>query len=190
MSQTGLLIPIAAPSGTGKTTVCRALLNRSERFVFSVSCTTRHPRKNERDGVDYHFVSKPKFKAYIGAGRLAEWEKVFDNYYGTLKATLEEALAEGNWLLLDIDVKGALAIKSQYPQQTISIFLKPPNREELIRRLQQRGTDDEHSLRKRRARSIEEMNYQERFDYSIVNDKLDKTVDRIMKIIKEKPKNG
>ncbi|RLA89739.1 MAG: guanylate kinase [Deltaproteobacteria bacterium] len=185
MKKSGLLLPIAAPSGTGKTTVCRELLAREPRCRFSISATTRPPRPNERDGVDYHFLSRSQFEKYIREQRLAEYEEVFGNYYGTLQSSLEEALQENLILLLDIDVKGALTIKRLYPDWTCSIFLLPPNRQELLRRLRGRGTDDPATIELRNARIPEELKHSEQFDYQIVNDKLDDTVNRILTIIKE-----
>ena len=146
MKSDGLLLPIAAPSGTGKTTVCRKLLDYSDSFVFSVSCTTRPPRPDEKDGVDYHFISKERFKEYVKNDMLVEWEDVFNDYYGTLKSAVEKALESGKILLLDIDVKGALNIKNLYPGKAVSIFLQPPNYEELKRRLHFRGTEDKKSI--------------------------------------------
>ena len=181
----GLLLPIAAPSGTGKTTICRRLLNSGKRFVFSVSATTRSPRPMERDGVDYIFLARDVFEQYIRDDKLAEYEEVFDNYYGTLHSTLDESLESGKILLLDIDVKGALRIKKLYPDQTISIFLLPPNREELLRRLKGRGTDDNESIATRNARIPDEIKLGEQFDYQIVNDNLNETVLKILNIIKE-----
>jgi guanylate kinase len=185
MKKKGLLLPIAAPSGTGKTTVCRRLLETDSRFVFSVSATTRPPRKTEQDGVDYIFLSQETFAKYIRAAKLAEYEQVFDNYYGTLRSSVEDSLAQGKILLLDIDVKGALQIKQLYPEQTISIFLLPPNNKELLRRLKGRGTDDEKSIAVRNARIPDETKMGRQFDYQIVNDDLDETLAKIMNIIKE-----
>jgi len=185
MSNPGIILPIAAPSGTGKTTVCRRLLEQDKRFVFSISATTRKPRKMEQEGVDYHFLSRTQFEDYIRQGKLAEYEQVFENYYGTLRSTLDEALAVGHILLLDIDVKGALAIKNLYPEQTIAIFLWPPSQDELLRRLKGRGTDDAQSIAIRNARIPAETKLAEQFDHQIVNDKLDRTVEVIMTIIKE-----
>ncbi len=186
MKNDGLLLPIAAPSGTGKTTVCRKLLDYSDSFVFSVSCTTRPPRPNERDGVDYHFISKEIFEEYIRNDILVEWEDVFNCCYGTLKSAVEEALESAKILLLDIDVKGALAIKKLYPEEAVSIFLLPPNYEELKKRLHFRGTEDKKSIALRNARIPDEMKFGEQFDYVIVNDKIDKTVEEIIEIIKER----
>lgn len=181
----GLLLPIAAPSGTGKTTVCRALMQRDDRFVFSVSCTTRPPRSYEQNGVDYHFVTPERFEALIQQGQLIEWERVFDQYYGTLKSAVQAALTEGKILLLDIDVKGALNIKRAYPAETITIFLLPPSIEELNRRLAQRGTESEETIAKRQARLELETQMSEKFDRLIVNDHLDETIKAIQNIIEE-----
>lgn len=185
MRTKGLLLPIAAPSGTGKTTICRRLLAADERFVFSVSATTRPPRPTERDGVDYHFVSRAEFEKYIRQGKLAEYEEVFGNYYGTLRCAVEKVLAERRTLLLDIDVKGALTIKRLYPEQTIAIFLLPPSQRELLRRLKGRGTDDAQSIARRKARIPAELRLGEQFDYQIVNDELDQTVTQILQIVEE-----
>jgi len=185
MKNKGLLLSFAAPSGTGKTTVCHALLKLSERFVFSVSCTTRPPRPNESDGVDYYFISKAQFLANIREDKMAEWQEVFGNYYGTLKSAVTEALDAGKILLLDIEVKGTLNLKKLYPEQTVSIFLLPPTQDELDRRLQKRGTEDENSIAVRNARIPEEIALSKQFDYQIVNDKLETTIDQIMYIIEE-----
>lgn len=186
MSAEGLLIPVSAPSGTGKTTVCNQLIDKSEKFEFSVSCTTRSPREEEEDGQDYHFVSKEKFEELIKNDELVEWEKVFDNYYGTLKQSLDNAIKNNKFLLLDIDVKGAKNIKEQYPEDTFAIFLKPPSIEELKRRLGMRGTEDEKKIKERNARIKEEMQYEKYFDYSIINNDLEKTVNTIYQKIKER----
>ena len=189
MKPRGLLLPIAAPSGTGKTTVCRRLMENDDCFIFSVSATTRAPRKSEQNGKDYYFLSRDTFEQYIRDNKLAEWEEVFGNYYGTLRSVLQAALDQGKVLLLDIDVKGAMQIKKQYPGETISIFLLPPNKKELLRRLKGRGTDDDKSITIRNARIPDELKLSEQFDYQIVNDQLDDTLNEIRNIIKEYLKN-
>ncbi len=186
MKKRGILLPIAAPSGAGKTTVCRELIEKLDYCEFSISCTTRSPRANEQDGADYHFVTHEKFEEYIKKNQLIEYEEVFDNYYGTLKSTLEESIENGVVLLLDIDVNGALNIKKKYSKDTLSIFLKPPSLDELIRRLVNRGSETEESLKIRQARIPEELAMADQFDFVIVNDDLDKTVNQILTIIKEK----
>lgn len=189
MKATGLLLALAAPSGTGKTTVCHELLKLSDRYVFSVSCTTRPPRPNERDGVDYHFISREQFQANIRAGNMAEWQEVFGNYYGTLKSAVDEALAAGKYLLLDIEVKGTLNLQKMYRENLISIFLLPPSKEELSNRLHKRGTDDLQSIAIRNARIPDEMELSKQFDFQIVNDKLAITIEQILHIIEEHFKN-
>ncbi len=185
MKPRGLLLPIAAPSGTGKTTVCRRLMENDDCFVFSVSVTTRAPRESEQNGMDYYFLSRDIFEQYIRDNKLAEWEEVFGNYYGTLRSVLQDALDQGKVLLLDIDVKGALRIKKNYPEETVSIFLHPPNEKELLRRLKGRGTDNDKSITIRNARIPDELKLGEQFDYQIVNDQLDNTLNEIRNIIKE-----
>jgi len=186
MSKKGLLIPISAPSGTGKTTVCKELIDRSDKFEFSISCTTREPRKGEKDGEDYYFVSTQEFQELIEKGQLIEWEKVFDNYYGTLKQNLDNAIKNNKFLLLDIDVKGAKNIKEQYAENTFAVFLRPPSIKELKRRLSERGTEDKETIQARNARIEEEIQYEKYFDYTVVNDELEDTVNKIYQKIKEK----
>ena len=181
----GLLIPIAAPSGTGKTTVCHALLAHDERFVFSVSCTTRPARSGEVDGRDYHFISRSEFETGIRENRLAEWQEVFGHYYGTLRSALDATLRDGRWLLLDIDAKGALNLKRQYTSQTLTIFLQPPSPQELLRRLAIRGTETDASLTIRQARIPEELQLAAGFDHIIINDELEQTVQTIYHLVKE-----
>jgi guanylate kinase len=185
MIKKGLLLPIAAPSGTGKTTVCRQLMTHDDRLLFSVSATTRPPRDCEQNGVDYFFLSRAQFEQYIREGLLVEWEEVFGNYYGTLKSFVDEALTGCKILLLDIDVKGALRIKKLYPENTMTIFLMPPNLAELLRRLKGRHTDDENDIALRNARIPEEIGLSRQFDYQIINDKLNDTVQKISNLIEE-----
>lgn len=185
MTGKGLLLPIAAPSGTGKTTVCRQLMVRDDRLLFSVSATTRPPRDYEQDGVDYFFLSRVQFEQYIRDGLLVEWEEVFGNYYGTLKSYIEQALTMDKILLLDIDVKGALRIKKLYPESTLTIFLMPPNQAELQRRLKSRRTDNECTIALRHARIPEEIELSRQFDYQVINDKLNDTVHKISNLIEE-----
>jgi guanylate kinase len=185
MTGKGLLLPIAAPSGTGKTTVCRQLMAHDDRMLFSVSATTRPPRNYEQEGVDYFFLNRVQFEQYIRDGLLVEWEEVFGNYYGTLKSYVEQALTTSKILLLDIDVKGALEIKKLYPENALTIFLMPPNQAELLRRLKGRSTDDERNIALRNARIPEEIELSRRFDYQIINDKLNKTIQKISNVIEE-----
>ena len=179
------LVIISAPSGAGKTTICKALQKSDKAIKFSVSCTTREKRINEKDGVDYNFISKKEFINGINNGRFAEWEKVHDNnYYGTTLDTLTNSIQHNNLLLMELDVKGALSIINLYPNKTLSIFIKPPSLEELKLRLQNRGTETDKSIEKRLNRLDDELSYKSYFDYHILNDKVNKAVIEILSIIK------
>lgn len=168
------LLIITAPSGAGKTTIMRHLLDRFDRLSFSISATTRNRRPHEVDGRDYYFISIDQFKQKIVEDAFVEWQEVYENqYYGTLKTEVERLWAHGKDIVFDIDVKGALNLKNAYPQQSLSIFVKPPSREALLERLSARRTETDESLRKRLARADEELAYENKFDIVIVNDILD-----------------
>lgn len=180
------LFIISAPSGAGKTTLCQRLLNRfPEQLSLSVSCTTRTPRKNERNGKDYHFISEKEFRSQIHAGEFAEWAEVHGKFYGTLKKTIEGAWKKHRSILLDIDVQGADALKQLYPNETIRIFISPPNMNELENRLRRRGTDSEENIQKRIRNAREEMKQATRFDYQIVNDSLDQAFGELETILRK-----
>ena len=147
-----LIFTISAPSGTGKSTLCKAVLKELPELTFSVSCTTRPIRKNETNGEDYLFINHSEFQAKIEAGEFAEYEDVHGQYYGTLKSSLDKTIINGNALLLELDVKGAMSIKALYPDQTLSIFVKPPNEGVLQKRLEGRGTDNRELIQKRLTR--------------------------------------
>lgn len=167
------LIVVAAPSGTGKTTLCSRLLRDIPELILSISTTTRAPRGTEKNGVEYFFVPKAEFQKKIDAGRFAEWAEVHGNYYGTSKDFIEQAFSQGKSLLLDIDVQGAAALKKSYPEETVRIFLAPPSMEELERRLRARGTDSEESIQKRLANAKHELTHLGHFDHVVVNDDLE-----------------
>lgn len=188
MSKSGLLVCLAAPSGGGKTTVAHQLLDRNEDYEFSVSCTTRNKRSNEKDGVDYHFISLEEFEEKIKNGELAEYEQVHSDYYGTLKSAVEHALQQQKVLLVDIDVKGASRLKELYRDQCLTIFINPPSMEELKKRLINRGTESEKSFQIRMERISLEMQYGKQFDRQVVNDDLEQTVEKIEKIIESERK--
>ncbi len=177
---------ISAPSGAGKTTICRKLQEAHPDWSFSVSATTRPRRDHETNGADYTFLSDEQFDAYVGSGQFIEWEWVHDHRYGTLHSTLQSARDEGQALLLDVDVKGGVNIKREYPDDTIAIFLVPPNLEVLEQRLRGRGTEQEEVIQKRLSRVQEELSYQDEFDHVVVNDDLDRAVREIETIIKGK----
>jgi len=181
----GKIIIISSPSGGGKTSICRGLLRRNKRagWEFSVSVTTRKRRPNEKDGREYRFVSHAEFKQMQDRGDFAESCKVHQYYYGTLRKPLEKVLYAGGVMLLDIDVKGAGRIKSLYPSAA-TIFILPPGKRDLIRRLKKRGTEDDKSLRIRRRRALSEMKLYKRFEYTVINKNLNTAVDEVEMIIK------
>lgn len=170
------LIVISAPSGAGKTTVAHHLLARFPQLRFSVSATTRPPRPGEVHGRDYFFLSRRQFEACLRAGKLVEYEEIFGHLYGTLRMPVEEALRRGEYLLFDIDVKGALALRHAYPDETFLLYIAPPSLEELERRLRQRGTETEEQIRRRLHRAIMELSYQDAFDLVIRNEHLESTL--------------
>ena len=178
----GRIFVISAPSGAGKSTVCRLLRERLPELAYSVSLTSRPPRPGEVDGKDYHFVSREDFEARIKSGEMAEYAEVFGNYYGTSRKVLAESLEHGNDILLDIDIEGAAQIKRFFPQGGY-IFLMPPSREELERRLRSRGTEDEATILRRLARADEEMSRAGQYDYQIVNDDLERAVKEVVAVI-------
>ena len=183
------LIIVSAPSGTGKTTICKVLQERDKTINFSVSCTTRKPRAGEKDGVDYKFMDAKEFKDGIDNSSFAEWEKIHGNYfYGTLVSTLTDAVSHKQLLLLELDVKGAMAIKNLYPNNTISIFIEPPSLEELKLRLENRGTESNNNIIKRLERLHDEISFKPKFDFCIINDNINRAVNEIIKIIKNQNK--
>lgn len=167
----GHLFVVSAPSGTGKTTLCREMLRQFERLIFSISFTTRQPRPNEKHGVDYFFISVERFKEGITSGQWAEYARVYDNYYGTSKEFLQHHLLKGNDVLLDIDVQGADQIVAHYPD-SVTIFIMPPSVETLKHRLESRDTDDKSVICKRLAQAEQEMAHKEKYRHIIVNDHL------------------
>ena len=186
----GLLVILAAPSGTGKSTICRELIKNNKNWNFSVSVTTRNPRDGEIDGKDYKFISNSEFEHFVKFGDFIEWEIVHGNKYGTLWSTVDDALDSKKVLILDIDVKGAMSIKEEYEDQAILIFIEPPGlnnneqKETLNERLVKRGNEQELAIKHRLKRFETEMEFKEKFDYDFINEKLDKTIDKVEKLIK------
>ena len=182
-------IIISAPSGSGKTTICKYLQKLDSSINFSISCTTRQKRENEVEGKDYFFITNDEFEEKIQDNKFIEWEQIHGNfYYGTLKSTLDEAINKDKTILLELDVKGAMSVKNLYPTKTLSIFIVPPSVEELKIRLEKRGTDNYERIIKRLERLESELSYKTNFDYHIINDDLDLAVKEIMSIIKNKNK--
>tara|TARA_B110000196_G_scaffold313299_1_gene319808 strand:- start:1809 stop:2387 length:579 start_codon:yes stop_codon:yes gene_type:complete len=183
------LIIISAPSGSGKTTICKYLQKLDSSINFSVSYTTRQKRENEVEGKDYFFTTNTKFEEKIKDGKFVEWEQIHgDFYYGTLKSTLDEIINKDKTILLELDVKGAMSVKKLYPKKSLSIFIEPPSVEDLKLRLQKRGADDNERIVKRLGRLDSELAYKSNFDYHVINDDLDQAVKEIMNIINNKNK--
>lgn len=182
----GLLCVISSPSGGGKTTVIRKILERDRSLAYSISATTRPKRKEEKEGRDYYFLTEEEFKEKIKRGEFIEWAEVHGYLYGTLKAPIEEFLKQNKVVLLDIDVCGGLAVKRGYPESSLLIFLDPPSLESLSERLRKRGTNSEEEINKRLQRVPQEMEKAELYDYRVINEDLDTTVKEVMRIINEK----
>ncbi len=176
------LITISAPSGAGKTTICRSLQKRTD-MKFSVSCTTREKRNYEVDGVDYYFITEDEFRTRLVNHKFVETENVHGHMYGTLKKTIDYAITSNELLLFEVDVKGAMSIKSLFPDHTVTIFILPPNLEDLKERLIKRGTDSKERIKKRLERIDIEMSYQDKFDFTIINDDVNKATSKIISII-------
>ncbi|MFY8090703.1 MAG: guanylate kinase [Chitinophagaceae bacterium] len=169
------IIIITAPSGAGKTSITHYLLNQHPVLTFSISATTRQRRGTEVDGKDYYYISVESFQQKIMNNDFAEWEMVYEGkYYGTLKTELERIWNENKIPILDIDVKGAIHIQQQYKDQTLSIFIEPPSVEELKRRLESRGTETPESIATRVNKAAYEISFKNNFNFSIVNDDLQK----------------
>ena len=177
-------IIISAPSGSGKTSICKRILMQDKSIEFSVSCTTRARRSKEKNGVDYIFLSQDEFIKKINNEEFVEWERIHGNfYYGTLKKTLDYAINSNTKLLLELDVKGAKKIMENYPRNYLSIFIEPPSKDVLFKRLKDRGADSISTIEKRMERFESEMMYKIHFNYVIVNNKLNDAVKSILKII-------
>jgi guanylate kinase len=176
------LFIISAPSGGGKTTLCREVRKRFADMLYSVSYTTREPRNGEQEGVHYHFIDKTDFETGIAAGKWAEWALVHGNYYGTSAVFLDNGLAEGQDILLDIDVQGTRQILKRYPD-TVAIFIRPPSLEVLQQRLVARGTDSADIVAVRLKNAQKEMAQQDLYHHVIVNDQLSIAVLELIEII-------
>lgn len=178
------LFVVSGPSGVGKNTVADRLCSRG-LAVRAVTATTREPRPGETDGEDYHFVSEPTFEQWIREGRLLEHTRYVGSYYGTPVRSVNKAAESGLPVILTIDVDGGLQVKNRWPHVTL-IFLEPPDEEELKRRLRGRGRDEPEEVRRRIRRAREEMEYAGRYDFRVVNDRLEETVNRIANIMAQR----
>lgn len=183
----GKVIIFSAPSGSGKSTIISRLMKNEElRLAFSVSCTSRPPRGQERDGVEYFFVSPDEFRRRIENNEFLEYEEVYkDRYYGTLKQQVENQLDKGENVVLDIDVKGGCNIKKYYGDKALSVFIQPPSVEELRKRLTGRGTDAPNVIEARIARASFELTFADKFDRVVINDDLEKAVEEALTIVRE-----
>ena len=178
----GLLIVVSGPSGTGKGTVCGELLAGTPELAYSISATTREPREGEKDGENYYFITREQFEQEIAAGGFLEYANVYGNYYGTPLKKIEERLAAGQDILLEIDTQGALEVMKKCPEG-IFIFLLPPSMQELERRIRGRGTESEESLQRRLSAARDEVELGRQYDYAVVNLSVKQAVKRIQGII-------
>ncbi|MBQ1511612.1 MAG: guanylate kinase [Selenomonadaceae bacterium] len=178
----GLLIVVSGASGTGKGTVCNALMESLPELAYSISATTRSPRKGEQDGVNYYFLAREEFEKMIEEGGFLEWAEVYGNYYGTPLKKIQERLAEGQDILLEIDTQGALKVMEKCPEG-VFIFLLPPSLEELERRIRGRGTETEESIARRLGAAKEEIGVGRKYKYVVVNDRVEKAVEQIQAIL-------
>ena len=180
----GKLVIFSAPSGSGKTTIVRELLKRFSCFEFSISATSRKPRGEERDGVDYYFLTAEEFRARVECDEFVEWEEVYaGTCYGTLRSEMERIWSKGNIILFDVDVIGGINLKRLFGNDACSLFIMPPSLEELERRLRGRGTDAEEVIQKRVDKAEFELSKAEAFDHTVVNDDLATAVEECVAII-------
>ena len=177
------LIIITGPSGVGKGTVVKELLDRNKDIWLSISATTRNPRVGEKDGLNYYFISEERFKDMIDKKEFLEWAQFAGNYYGTPLSSVNEKIEKGFIVLLEIEVEGAKQIKEKFPE-SLSIFLLPPSKEELEKRIRNRGTEKEEAIDKRLSRADYEIASSDEFDFVLTNHDVDETVKEVFKIIK------
>jgi len=182
----GSLVVLSGPSGSGKTSIAREVCKRigEDKTMFSISSTTRAPRNGEKDGIDYYFLTKEEFLADIEKGYFLEWAEVHGNYYGTSKIPIEKAMKEGKIVFLDIDVQGFESVKKIYPNTLTSVFVTTKNKQVLIERLQNRGTETEESLKIRLINAFGEMKRIDEYEFLIVNDKFEESVEQLESIAK------
>jgi guanylate kinase len=180
----GKLVIISAPSGAGKSTIIKYLLDRGMNLEFSVSATTRALRGNEENGNEYYFLTVEEFKNRVNSGDFIEWEEVYkDQFYGTLKSEIDRIWAHGNHPLFDVDVKGGISLKNIFKHEAISIFIMPPSIKELKRRLLTRGTDTASKIKMRVAKAEKEMKLADQFDNIVINNQLEQAENDVYRIV-------
>ena len=177
------LIILTGPSGVGKGTLVKEILDKDKKICLSVSATTRSPRKGEKEGENYYFLSEENFKEMINKNLFLEWAKFAGNYYGTPLSFVKDKIEDGFIVLLEIEVEGAKQIKDKFPD-SLSIFILPPSKEELERRIRNRGTEKEEAINRRLSRSTYEIASSDEFDFKVTNRDVDETAERIIKIIR------
>jgi guanylate kinase len=182
LDRKGLLLVVSGPSGAGKGTICKALLNKNDKIKLSVSATTRKPRNGEVHGVNYFFLEKEEFTTMIENGEFLEYAQIYDNFYGTPKSAIIECLEKGQDVILEIEMQGAKQIKEVYPEG-VFIFVLPPSLEELKSRIVGRGTETQEEIEKRFSCAFEEINQIVNYDYFIVNEDIEKSVNDVEAII-------
>ena len=182
LNRKGLLLVVSGPSGAGKGTICKALLNKNDKIKLSVSATTRKPRNGEVHGVNYFFIEKEEFTKMVENGEFLEHAQIYDNFYGTPKAAIIECLEKGQDVILEIEMQGARQIKEVYPEG-VFIFVLPPSLEELKSRIVGRGTETQEEIEKRFSCAFEEINQIVNYDYFIVNEDIEKSVNDVEAII-------
>lgn len=180
--KSGLLVVVSGPAGVGKGTVVSRARKKNKNIVYSVSATSRKPRPSEKDGTNYYFVSRERFKEMIRKQELVEWVEYCGNFYGTPRAYVEEQLKKGRIVLLEIEVKGASNIKKQYPE-CVSIFIAPPDLDELKKRITNRGTEPPDVIEERMRRAEKEMEHISEYDYVVINDTVDNSSNRLLEIL-------
>jgi len=182
-SRRGIMVVLSSPSGAGKTTMTRKLLKENPDMAMSVSATTRQPRRGEEDGEDYFFISKTKFNDMIEDDDFLEYAKVFDNFYGTPRAPVEQALGDGRDVVFDIDWQGAQQLTQAAADDLVKIFILPPNMRELEKRLRTRAQDSDEVISKRMAKSENEISHWPEYDYVIVNENVETAMDELRTIV-------
>jgi guanylate kinase len=183
LSRRGFCFILSSPSGAGKTTLVRRLMESGSNLILSLSVTTRQPRPQERDGLDYHFVSKKEFATLRDNGELLEWAEVFGNFYGTPAGPVKKALVEGRDVIFDIDWQGAAAIARLLPEDTVRVFILPPSHNELTRRIYTRASDADDVIAARLKAAGAEMSHWKEYDYLIVNHDIEESLSKLKSIL-------